>query len=75
MFAWDVQYDEDDRLMNFFLADGVGRIDYDCFGDVIIFYTSYRLNKYNLACAPFVGVNNHWQNVLFMVAFLSEEII
>ncbi|KAI0527089.1 hypothetical protein KFK09_002687 [Dendrobium nobile] len=75
MFAWEVQYDEEDRLMNFFWADGVGRIDYDCFGDVIIFYTSYRLNKYNLACAPFVGVNNHWQNVLLGVAFLSEETV
>ncbi|XP_028557216.1 protein FAR1-RELATED SEQUENCE 5-like [Dendrobium catenatum] len=49
MFVWEVQYDEEDRLMNFFWDDGVGRIDYDCFGDVIIFDTSYRLNKYNLA--------------------------
>ncbi|PKU82121.1 Protein FAR1-RELATED SEQUENCE 5 [Dendrobium catenatum] len=75
MFVWEVQYDEEDRLMNFFWADGVGRIDYDCFGDIIIFDTSYRLNKYNLACAPFVGVNNHWQNVLLGVAFLSEETV
>ncbi|XP_020680534.2 protein FAR1-RELATED SEQUENCE 5-like [Dendrobium catenatum] len=35
----------------------------------------YRLNKYNLACAPFVGVNNHWKNVLLGVAFLSEETV
>ncbi|XP_020698054.2 protein FAR1-RELATED SEQUENCE 5-like [Dendrobium catenatum] len=75
MFVWEVQYDEEDRLMNFFWADGVGRIEYNCFGDVIIFDTSYRLNKYNLACAPFVGVNNHWQNVLLGVAFLSEETV
>ncbi|KAI0524535.1 hypothetical protein KFK09_003909 [Dendrobium nobile] len=26
-------------------VDGIGRIDYDCFGDVLIFYTSYKLNK------------------------------
>ncbi|PKU64947.1 Protein FAR1-RELATED SEQUENCE 5 [Dendrobium catenatum] len=64
MFVWDVQTDEDDCLLKIFWVDGLGRIDYDCFGEVIIFYTSYRLNKYNLACAPIVGVNNHWQNVL-----------
>ncbi|PKU61827.1 Protein FAR1-RELATED SEQUENCE 5 [Dendrobium catenatum] len=75
MFAWDVQYDDQDRLLNFFWVDGRSRIDYECFRDVLIFYTSYRLNKYNFVCAPFVGVNNHWQNILFSVAFLSEEII
>ncbi|KAL0907915.1 hypothetical protein M5K25_022370 [Dendrobium thyrsiflorum] len=75
MFAWDVQLDEQERLMNFFWADGLARIDYDCFGDVIIFDTSYRLNKYNLACAPIVGVNNHWQNIILGIAFLSDETI
>ncbi|PKU84691.1 Protein FAR1-RELATED SEQUENCE 5 [Dendrobium catenatum] len=75
MFAWDVQFDELDKLLNFFWVDGMGRIDFDCFGDVVIFDTSYRLNKYNLVCAPFVGVNNHWQNILLGVAFLSEETI
>ncbi|KAL0916162.1 hypothetical protein M5K25_013652 [Dendrobium thyrsiflorum] len=75
MFAWDVQFDEFDSLLNFFWVDGMSRIDYDCFGDVVIFDTSYRLNKYNLVCAPFVGVNNHWQNILLGVAFMSEETI
>ncbi|KAL0926229.1 hypothetical protein M5K25_002441 [Dendrobium thyrsiflorum] len=75
MFAWDVQFDEFDSLLIFFLVDGMSRIDYDYFGDVVIFDTSYRLNKYNLVCAPFVGVNNHWQNILLGVAFLSEETI
>ncbi|PKU77401.1 Protein FAR1-RELATED SEQUENCE 5 [Dendrobium catenatum] len=59
-----VQTDKEDRLVNFFWVDGLGRIDYDCFGDIIIFYTSYHLNKYNLACAHIIGVNNHWQNII-----------
>ncbi|PKU73402.1 Protein FAR1-RELATED SEQUENCE 5 [Dendrobium catenatum] len=73
MFSWDVQKDEFDRLLNFFWVDGIGKIDYDCFGDVIIFYTSYRLNKYNLVCAPFVGINNHWQNILLGMTFEFEN--
>lgn len=73
MFAWDLQTDDSDRLTNIFWSDGLSRLDYDCFGDVVIFDTSYRLNKYNLCCAPFVGVNHHWQNVLFGVGFLSSE--
>ncbi|XP_020703717.1 protein FAR1-RELATED SEQUENCE 5-like [Dendrobium catenatum] len=75
IFAWDVETDEDGCLLNFFWVDDLGRIDYAYFGDVIIFNNSYRLNKYNLACAPVVGVNNHWQNVLLGVAFLSDETI
>ncbi|XP_020692568.1 protein FAR1-RELATED SEQUENCE 5-like [Dendrobium catenatum] len=75
MFVWVVQTDEDDCLLNFFWVDGLGRIDYDCFGDVVIFDTSYRLNKYNLVYAPIVEVNNHWQNILLSMTFLSDETI
>ncbi|KAL0920105.1 hypothetical protein M5K25_009216 [Dendrobium thyrsiflorum] len=75
MFAWDVQFDEFDSLLNFFWVDGMSRIDYDCFGDVVIFDTSYRLNKYNLVCAPFVGVNNHWQNILLGLSKLHYLIL
>ncbi|XP_073152029.1 protein FAR1-RELATED SEQUENCE 5-like [Henckelia pumila] len=47
--------------------------DYDIFGDVMVFDTTYRTNKYNLICAPFVGINHHWKNVMFGCAFLSDE--
>ncbi|XP_020595850.1 protein FAR1-RELATED SEQUENCE 5-like [Phalaenopsis equestris] len=75
MFARDFQSDEEGKLTSFFWSDGSCRLDYDCFGDVIIFDTSYYLNKYNLCCAPFIGINHHWHNVLFEVGFLSNETI
>ncbi|KAG8070047.1 hypothetical protein GUJ93_ZPchr0006g42218 [Zizania palustris] len=31
------------------------RIDYDAFGDVVVFDSTYRMNKYNLSFIPFVG--------------------
>ena len=37
----------------------------------MVFDTKYRTNKYNLICAPFVGVN--WQNVMFGCTFLLDE--
>ncbi|KAF2296696.1 hypothetical protein GH714_001308 [Hevea brasiliensis] len=73
MFFYAVQVDQKNRMTNFFWRDGQARIDYDCFGDVVSFDTTYRTNKYNLICAPFVGVNHHWQNVLFGCAFLLDE--
>ena len=32
-------------------------------------------HRYNLICAPFVGVNHHWQNVIFGYAFLLDETV
>ncbi|XP_020585155.1 protein FAR1-RELATED SEQUENCE 5-like [Phalaenopsis equestris] len=64
---------DDENTDEFFWSDGTSRLDYDCFGDVIIFDMSYRLNKYNLCCAPIISVNHNCQNVLFGVGFLSEE--
>ncbi|PNX78819.1 protein FAR1-related sequence 5-like [Trifolium pratense] len=73
MFYYSVQLDQESRLTNVFWRDGKSKIDYDCFGDVVVFDTTYRTNKYNLICAPFVGVNHHWQNVMFGCAFLFDE--
>jgi hypothetical protein len=73
MFYYSVQFDQQSRLTNVFWRDGKSKVDYDCFGDVVIFDTTYRTNKYNLICAPFVGVNHHWQNAMFGCALLLDE--
>ncbi|CAN6686384.1 unnamed protein product [Malus baccata var. baccata] len=73
MFFYTVQVDQENRMTNFFWRDGRSRLDYECFGDVVVFDTTYRTNRYNMICAPFVGVNHHWKNVLFGCAFLLDE--
>ncbi|KAF3677085.1 hypothetical protein T459_17048 [Capsicum annuum] len=72
-FFYSFQVDEDGRFCNFFWRDSISRMHYECFGDVIIFDTTYRTNKYNMICATFVGVNNHWKNIFFGCAFLCDE--
>lgn len=74
-FSYTFQLDEEQRLTNFFWSDGVSKLDYESFGDVVVFDTTYRTNKYNMICAPFVGLNHHWKNVFFGCAFLSDETI
>lgn len=59
MFYYSVQLDQESRLTNVFWRDGKSKVDYDCFGDVVIFDTTYRTNKYDMICAPFVGINHH----------------
>ena len=73
IFFFSIQVDQENRMGNFFWRDGRSKLDYDCFGDVFVFDTTYRTNKYNLICAPFVGINHHWNNVLFGCAFLTDE--
>ncbi|WCJ23459.1 FAR1-related sequence 5 [Euphorbia peplus] len=73
MFFYSIQVDEESIMTNFFWRDGGCMHDYDSFGDVVIFDTTFRTNRYNLVCAPFVGVNHHWQNVMFGCAFLLNE--
>ncbi|KAM1961763.1 hypothetical protein EV2_022469 [Malus domestica] len=73
MFFYTVQVDQENRMTNFFWRDGRSRLDYECFGDVVVFDTTYRTNRYNMICARFVGVNHHWKNVLFGCAFLLDE--
>ncbi|WJX12924.1 hypothetical protein P8452_03374 [Trifolium repens] len=73
LFYYSVQLDQESWLTNVFLRDGKSKVDCDCFGDVVIFDTTYRTNKYNLICAPFVGVNHHWQNAMFGCALLLDE--
>ncbi|KAL4282845.1 hypothetical protein GQ457_16G015180 [Hibiscus cannabinus] len=73
MFFYTIQVDQENRMTNFFWRDGISRIDYDYFGDIVVFDTTYRTNRYNLVCAPFVGINHHRQTIMFACAFLLDE--
>ncbi|XP_019261901.1 PREDICTED: protein FAR1-RELATED SEQUENCE 5-like [Nicotiana attenuata] len=72
-FFYSFQVDEDGRMCNFFWRDSISKLHYECFGDVMIFDSTYRTNKYDMICAPFVGVNNLLKNIFFGCAFLSDE--
>jgi zinc finger SWIM domain-containing protein 3 len=48
-------------------------LDYDAFGGVLVFDSTYRVNRYNLPFVPFVGVNHHRSTTVFGCATLSDE--
>lgn len=72
-FFYEYETDEAGRLKRLFWADPQSRIDYDAFGDVVVFDSTYRVNKYNLPFIPFVGVNNHGSTVIFACAIVADE--
>lgn len=72
-FSYFIQVDVDDLITNIFWADGLMKLDYAAFGDVVCFDTTYRKNKDGRPFALFVGVNHHKQSVIFGAALLYDE--
>ncbi|WCJ38214.1 FAR1-related sequence 5 [Euphorbia peplus] len=72
-FTYAIQVDADGLITNIFWADAKMKVDYDYFGDVVCFDTTYRKNKEGRPFAMFVGVNNHKQTLIFGAALLYDE--
>ncbi|TVU20202.1 hypothetical protein EJB05_36401, partial [Eragrostis curvula] len=68
-----IDLDEGSRVRSMFWAHGASKLGYDSFGDVVTFDTTYRTNLYNLPFGLFVGVNHHFQSVVFAAVLLTEE--
>ncbi|KAJ4968944.1 hypothetical protein NE237_015645 [Protea cynaroides] len=59
----------------FFYTIQVGKgQQYQLFGDVVIFDTTYVKDKYNFSFAPFTGVNRHKQSILFGCGLIADEL-
>jgi zinc finger SWIM domain-containing protein 3 len=74
-YFYSVQLDDDDLIMNIFWVDARSIVDYEHFGDVICFDTTYRSNIYDRPFAPFIGVNHHKQTIIFGAALLYDETV
>ena len=71
-FFFKYLVDEHGHLKGLFWADSQSRLDYEAFGDVIVFDSTYRTNKYNLPFVPFVGLNHHRSTVIFGCGIISH---
>ncbi|XP_042466316.1 protein FAR1-RELATED SEQUENCE 5-like [Zingiber officinale] len=69
----DTRVDEDDFITNIFWCDAKMRADYDNFGYVVCFDTTYRKNNEGRPIALFVGINHHKQSIIFGAALLYDE--
>lgn len=72
-FYYALQLDQNDKLASIFWADAKSMVDFECFGDVLCLDTTYRSRDYGRPFAPFVGVNNHKQIIIFGAALLYSE--
>jgi hypothetical protein len=65
--------DEQGRIECMIWCTGKNKLDYKHFGYVVTFDTTYRTNLYNLLFGIFVGVNNHYQTIIFGGVLLKHE--
>ncbi|KAL2486569.1 Protein FAR1-RELATED SEQUENCE 5 [Abeliophyllum distichum] len=72
-FVFDYETDDENKFVRCFWADCESRRSYAYFGDVVVFDTTYNMNKYSMVFGPFVGVNHHGQSVIFGCGLLSDE--
>ncbi|XP_057774837.1 protein FAR1-RELATED SEQUENCE 5-like [Salvia miltiorrhiza] len=72
-FYWRVKICDDGRLKNLFFRDTRCLVDYQHFGDVVSIDATYKTNMHDLVCVPIIGINHHRTNVMFAMAFLSNE--
>ncbi|CAN6303481.1 unnamed protein product [Urochloa humidicola] len=74
-FFFDYQTSTEGRLLNLFWCDGQSRLDYQAFGDLVIFDSTYRTNRYRMPFVPFVGLNHHRSTTIFACAIVSHETV
>jgi zinc finger SWIM domain-containing protein 3 len=72
-FYYGLQLDRVDRVTNIFWADSKSRFDFECFGDVVCFDTTYKYTDSVRPLALLLGLNHHRQIILFGSAFIYDE--
>ena len=63
---------DDDRLKILFYSDECSMVDYECFGEVFAFDTTYEKNKCNKPLVIFPGANHYTQTTIFSCALVSK---
>ncbi|XP_038898407.1 protein FAR1-RELATED SEQUENCE 2 isoform X2 [Benincasa hispida] len=71
-FFYAVNFNQEKQLRNVLWVDAKARHDYQNFSDVILFDTYYITNGYKVPFVPIVGVNHHFQYILFGGALIGD---
>jgi len=72
-FLFSVDTDEDGRIKSLMWTNSRSRMQYEHFGDVVSFDTTFKTNLYDMPFGLFVGVNNHFQTVLLGGVLMTDE--
>uniref|UniRef100_A0A0A9CTF0 MULE transposase domain-containing protein n=1 Tax=Arundo donax TaxID=35708 RepID=A0A0A9CTF0_ARUDO len=74
-FMYNVEVDEKSCIKTLMWTNGRSRLQYEWFGDVITFDTTYKTNLYDMPFGLFIGVNNHFQSIVLGGVLMRNETI
>ncbi|XP_035834055.1 protein FAR1-RELATED SEQUENCE 8-like [Helianthus annuus] len=74
-YSFEYSVDDDKRLTGLFWADGLCKLNYMEFGDVISFDATFKTNRYKMVFVLFTGIDNHCRNVTLGAGLLASESI
>ncbi|KAK8958056.1 Protein FAR1-RELATED SEQUENCE 5 [Platanthera zijinensis] len=74
-YYYAIQLDVDEQITNIFWVDARMQIDYNLFGDVLTFDTTYGTNRAARPLGVFLGLNHHRETVVFGASLLYDETI
>jgi hypothetical protein len=72
-FTYTVGIDTESRVKSLMWTNGRSIEQYQYFGDVLTFDTTYRTNLYDIPFGIFVGVNNHFQSIILGGVLMRDE--
>ncbi|KAJ3703281.1 hypothetical protein LUZ61_006986 [Rhynchospora tenuis] len=72
-FYYACKFSPENCLEIVFWADSVAHAAYRYFGDAVSFDATYIVNKYDLPVAPIVGINHHYQTIVFGCSMMTTE--
>jgi zinc finger SWIM domain-containing protein 3 len=72
-FFYEYQVDVEGQMKDLFWCDAQSRMDYQSFGDVVVFDSTYRINRYKMPFVSFVGLNHHRQITIFGCGIIGDE--
>ncbi|XP_043719780.1 protein FAR1-RELATED SEQUENCE 5-like isoform X2 [Telopea speciosissima] len=72
-FIYSIKISDDGMVSGIFWADSIARSAYEVFGDVVVFDTTYKTNRYKWPFGLFTGVNHNAQSVLFGCGLVANE--
>ncbi|KAF1860585.1 hypothetical protein Lal_00021629, partial [Lupinus albus] len=72
-FQYDFTMDESNKLEHIIWVFGDSIRAYEAFGDVVVFDTTYRINRYDMPLGLWVGVDNHGNSIFFGCVLLRDE--
>ncbi|XP_042491887.1 protein FAR1-RELATED SEQUENCE 5-like isoform X2 [Macadamia integrifolia] len=72
-FIYSINVSDDGMVSGIFWADSKARSAYEVFGDVVVFDTMFKTNRYRWPFGPFTGVNHHAQSILFGCGLVVNE--